>query len=243
MPGINFNNSSWPHMAKALRIWSAVTMVTAPPVCLLPAFFSRLFPNAWLPFCLQMTAIALYLAGMFVPLYILNNKYGNQTPTAAYGTDTAKNKTADNRMNADEKNKPADRNRQIKRCIIFALVMLLLMLLIAFTSHTFGVTNTGIRMGYIQQYSLQEWSASYRLLDGTVSKTLYPVSGSSTYTIEVETTQGTLSIEMTDSAGNVIFYAKDMQPGSYGVTISDATRVKITGKEHVGSFSISIADE
>lgn len=79
MPGIAFNNNSWPHMTKALRIWSAVTMLTVTPVCLLPAFFSELFPAAWLPFCLQMTAIALYLAGMFVPLYAANKKYGDKS--------------------------------------------------------------------------------------------------------------------------------------------------------------------
>lgn len=78
LPGISFNNSNWPHMVKALRIWSAATMVTAPPVCLLPVFLPEFFPVAWLPFCLQMTVIILYLAGMFVPLYVLNKKYENR---------------------------------------------------------------------------------------------------------------------------------------------------------------------
>lgn len=76
MPGISFNNSSWPYMARTLRIWSAITMVTAPPVCLLPALLSGLFPAAWMPFCLQMAFMAFYLAGMFMPLYVLNRKYG-----------------------------------------------------------------------------------------------------------------------------------------------------------------------
>lgn len=78
LPGVNFNNGNWPHMVKALQLWSAVTMVTAPPVCLLPAFFSKLFPTAWLPFCLQMTAVFLYLTGLFAPLYVIGRKYGNQ---------------------------------------------------------------------------------------------------------------------------------------------------------------------
>lgn len=75
LPGIAFNNRNWPHMTRALRAWSVITMLTVPPVCLLPVFFADLFPFFWLPFFLQMTEITLYLAGMFVPLYRINAKY------------------------------------------------------------------------------------------------------------------------------------------------------------------------
>lgn len=259
MPGISFNNSSWPHMTRALRIWSAATMVTAPPVCLLPAFFSELFPVAWLPFCLQMTVMILYLAGMFAPLYILDRKYGSKKMTEADEMRTAKNGalSAENSGSTDtngtlsaERYDSAGMNRtQAARkqkkttIIIFVLIMLCIAFLVPLICRTVGVTSSGIRMGCIQQYTLQEWSASYRRLDGTMSKTIYPKSGSNAYIIEVETTQGSLSIEMTDRAGNVVFSAGDMQSGAYKVTISGTTRVKITGKDHAGSFSIAMADE
>lgn len=90
MPGVTFDNGSWPYMVKALRAWSVVTMVTAPPVCLLPAFCSDLFPVEWLPFCLQMVVIELYLAGMGVPLYRLGRKYGIRCTGAEEGTSTGK---------------------------------------------------------------------------------------------------------------------------------------------------------
>lgn len=257
MPGISFNNSSWPHMTRALRIWSAVTMLTITPVCLLPAFFSEFFPVAWLPFCLQMTAIFLYLAGMFVPLYVLDRKYGNKNMTEADDTWTAGNGTLSNKsceakgtdgtISAEGNNTTGrDRTQAIRKqrkisIIIFVLVMLSIAFFVPLICHTVGVTFSGIRMGCVQQYTLQEWSASYRRLDGTMSKTIYPISGSNAYVIEVETAKGSLSIEMTDRAGNIVFSAGDMQPGAYEVTLSGATRVKITGKDHAGSFSISIA--
>ena len=258
MPGISFNNRNWPHMAKALRIWSAATMVTAPPVCLLPAFFHELFPVtsvAWLPFFLQMTVLILYLVGMFVPLYVLDRKYSSQNITETNETLTAQNGTlsaescgsiyTNGTLSAESNNTTgtgttqAIRKRKKTALIIFVLAMLLLVFFIPFICRTVGVTNSGIRIGYVQQYTLQEWSASYRRLDGMVSKTIYPKSGSCAYIIDIKTTQGTLSIEMTDSAGNVFFSAEDMQPGSYDVTISGVTRIKITGKDHTGSFSIS----
>lgn len=259
MPGINFNNSSWPHMTKALRIWSAATMITAPPVCLLPAFFSELFPVAWLPFCLQMTVMILYLAGMFVPLYVLDRKYGSQNMTEAGEMRAAGNgilsnksceaKDTDGTISAESNNTTGmNRTQAIRKqkktaLIIFVLAMLSIAFFVPLICRTAGVTYSGIRMGCVQQYTLQEWSASYHRLDGTMSKTIYPISGSIAYIIEVKTSQGTLSIEMTDRAGNVVFSAGDMQPGAYEVTISDTTRVKITGKDHAGSFSISTADE
>lgn len=245
MPGINFNNSSWPHMTKALRIWSAATMITAPPVCLLPAFFSELFPVAWLPFCLQMTVMILYLAGMFVPLYVLDRKYGSKKMTEADEMRTAGNGIlpAENNNTTGMNRTQTIRKQKKTALIIFVPAMLSIAFFVPLICRTAGVTYSGIRMGYVQQYSLQEWSASYRRLDGTMSKTIYPKSESGAYILEIKTTQGTISVEMTDRAGNVIFSAKDMQPGAYEVTISGATRVKITGKDHAGGFSISMADE
>lgn len=226
MPGISFNNNSWPYMAKALRIWSAVTMVTVPLLSLLPVFLSDFFTAAWLPFCLQMVFMALCLAGMFVPLYVLNRKYGN--PNAA----------ADDGAGSAEGGRTAAGNRRKAGGIIFALTMCLLVIFVPLIAHSVGVTGSGIRVGCVQQYTMQEWSASYRRLDGTMSRTLYPRTGAGAYAIEIETIGGNISIEMTDSEGNVIFSGEDMQPGIYEITLSGTTRVKITGEDHSGSFSV-----
>lgn len=72
IPGVNFNNSNWPHIVASLRIWSVITMISVPLVCLM---LSGLIPDfRGLPW-LQTIVLFLYLFGMFVPLYILGKKY------------------------------------------------------------------------------------------------------------------------------------------------------------------------
>lgn len=73
IPGVAFNNSNWPHMVKSLQKWSAVTMVAVPIVWLLSVALAREF---WLSFLIQNVVLILYLAGMFVPLYVVGRKYG-----------------------------------------------------------------------------------------------------------------------------------------------------------------------
>ena len=73
MPGICFNNSNWPYIIKAGRIWTAVTLITVPAACLL---LSVLPPDIWLSFGLQTAALLLYLGGLFVPIYVMGKKYG-----------------------------------------------------------------------------------------------------------------------------------------------------------------------
>lgn len=239
LPGISFNNGSWPHMVKALQRWSAVTMVTAPPVCLLPAFLPGLFSAPWLPFCLQMLVLCLYLAGMFVPLYAIDKKYGNPDPSDMAQTAESRIPSARADSTAGSGKTVPGAKQKKTALFIFMAVMLLLMLFVLRICRSAGVAKSGIQMGFVQQYSSQEWSASYRLLNGMVSKTIYPQSGFSVCHIEIETTQGSLSIEMTDSSGNMFFSAGDVPPGAIDVPISGATRIKITGKDHRGGFSVT----
>lgn len=236
LPGISFNNGSWPQMVKALRAWSAITMVTAPPVCLLPLLFCGLFPASWLPFCLQMILMSLYIAGMFVPLYVINGKYEKMHPAAPI-VQTAEAAGGLRTPEADTDLAQA-KKRKKTALLIFMAVMLVLALLIIFACRTVGVTRSGIRRGYTTHYTMQEWSASYRLFNGTLQKTIYPASGVDTYLLETETVQGSLSVEMTDRSGNVVFSAADLPSGSTEVPMSGTTRVKITGKDHKGSFSL-----
>lgn len=81
VPGVHFNNSNWPHIVKALRVWSVVTMVTVPILCLLLSLLSgqdsgmghsALF---WWSFAVQNLTLIAYLAGLFVPVYVVGKKY------------------------------------------------------------------------------------------------------------------------------------------------------------------------
>lgn len=70
--GVHFNNSNWPHIVKALRAWTVITMVTVPLFCLL---LSAPASGFWWSFMIQNVVLVLYLAGMFVPMYVIGKKY------------------------------------------------------------------------------------------------------------------------------------------------------------------------
>lgn len=72
IPGVNFNNKNWPHLVKFLRMWSLITMATAPLVFFLLLALVR--DPQW-SFKLENVVLLLYLAGMVVPLYIIGKKY------------------------------------------------------------------------------------------------------------------------------------------------------------------------
>lgn len=75
-PGVSFNNTNWPRVVKALRIWSLVTIVTVP---LLNVILS-LIPmgeGAWL--VCQTAVLVLFLAGLFLPVYLAAGREGRKT--------------------------------------------------------------------------------------------------------------------------------------------------------------------
>lgn len=72
MAGVYFNNKNWPHIVRALRLWSILTAILCPPICFaLSAFLPGIWQSAGLYIYL-----ALFLGGLFVPIYILGKKYG-----------------------------------------------------------------------------------------------------------------------------------------------------------------------
>lgn len=73
IPGLSFNNSNWPYIVKVGQIWTAITMITVPMINLLVIALSL---NAVGSFVIQNLLLILYLAGLFVPIYIVGKKYG-----------------------------------------------------------------------------------------------------------------------------------------------------------------------
>lgn len=69
---VRFNNSNWPHILKSLRIWSVTTMLAIPLICIVLSLFR---PGLWWIFGIEMGVLAVYLGGLFVPLYIAAKKY------------------------------------------------------------------------------------------------------------------------------------------------------------------------
>lgn len=71
MPGVNFNNSNWPHIMNAGRVWALATMAGYPALCFV---MQMIFPRFWAYFEIFF-ALTLCLGGLFVPMYILARKY------------------------------------------------------------------------------------------------------------------------------------------------------------------------
>lgn len=71
MAGIYFNNSNWPHIIHAGRNWAIISALTYPVIYL---FLSWLFPDIWNLF-LRYAFLAVYLGGLFIPLYVVGKKY------------------------------------------------------------------------------------------------------------------------------------------------------------------------
>ena len=72
LPGLSFNNSNWPHILRAGRIWSLTSMDGIPFLFLLLSTFAPGFMNTHE---VRMILLFLYLGGLFIPLYIAGKKY------------------------------------------------------------------------------------------------------------------------------------------------------------------------
>lgn len=72
VPGVNFNNSNWRHIVKALRIWTIITMLTIPILSVIQSALPLDYlQSLGFPF----TVLILYLLGLFVPVYVIGKKY------------------------------------------------------------------------------------------------------------------------------------------------------------------------
>ncbi len=126
-----------------------------------------------------------------------------------------------------------------KRSWLPALALVLLMLAFPIGLNFLGVSSRSVtRINYTGNAGLRTWSARYSRLDGVMSKRLYPESDATDYVIEVDTEAGSLTIELRDSSGSIVFSGEELQSGSYPVTLTGTSRVIITAKDHTGGFAI-----
>lgn len=72
MPGVSFNNSNWPYIIRAIRLWALILLVCYPLLGMIAAsFLSGLLGSmVFLYITLGVT-----LGGLFIPLYIVARKY------------------------------------------------------------------------------------------------------------------------------------------------------------------------
>lgn len=132
--------------------------------------------------------------------------------------------------------------RTVRKPWISLIVTLLIIALIFLGSiclsraFDIGPMRSATRIGYVGTEGWSSWSGSYISLDGTMKKNIHPKSD--VIHIEVKTDSGTISIEIRDTDGNIIFNESDIGTESFDVNVPGNVSVKIAAKSHRGSFSI-----
>ncbi len=201
LPGVRFHNRTWPNVLKALRLWSAVTLLAAPVISLFTAW---LMPDGHSGMGFQITVLLIYLGGLFLPVYL-----------------AAKESNSDNTP-----------GRKRKKVVWIALAVAAALLLFLPGQELSFKT---MEIGYVSSGDFQQWSASYALFSGTKVRNLHPETPD--YILQVETRDGSLSVDIQDDTGTV-FSQTDLQTGTYPIILEGKTTVTLKAQGHKGSFRI-----
>lgn len=101
-----------------------------------------------------------------------------------------------------------------------------------------GTIYSATRIGYVEHGGWRNWSAKYTMLHGQMKHTIRPEDTQKTLHIEVVTEDGSISIEITDKDGNIVFDEDNMETATYDVNVSEKVVVRIEADKHKGSFNI-----
>lgn len=125
--------------------------------------------------------------------------------------------------------------KSLKSAIILVVIVVAFILLLSYLG--IGTLRNATRIGYVGNDGWSSWSASYTLLDGRLQHTIRPETD--TLHVDVETESGTISIEMKDEDGNIIFSESNIETSSFEVNVSGKVVIIIKASRHKGSFDIS----
>ena len=125
--------------------------------------------------------------------------------------------------------------KSLKSIIIFAVMIVAVIFFLNYLG--IGTQRSVTRIGYAGKDGWSSWSASYTLLDGWMQHTIRPKTD--TLHVEVRTESGTISIEMKDTDGNIIFYETDIGTSSFEVHVSGKVVIRVEADHHKGGFDIS----
>lgn len=120
--------------------------------------------------------------------------------------------------------------------IIFLALAIIVGVVVTYSS---GIAHSrsATRIGYIGNNGWDSWSGTYDLLDGKMKRTLH-FDSNEYINLETKTESGALSIEIQDTAGNVIFSKSDIETASHGISVNGNIVVTISADKHKGSFAI-----
>lgn len=128
------------------------------------------------------------------------------------------------------------KSKSIKSTVL--IIVIVVALIAAANFFGIGTMRSATRIGYVGTDGLRSWTASYSMLDGKLKHTIHPKDTQGTIHVEVVTESGSISIEMKDADGNVIFDEDNIATSSFDVNISGKVVIRIEADKHKGSFSI-----
>lgn len=130
-----------------------------------------------------------------------------------------------------------------KNLISVALIVITVVTLIAIANFLgIGTMRSATAIGYVSNDGWRNWSASYTMLDGTLTHTIRPKDTQEKIRVEVVTEDGSISIEMKDADGNVIFDEDNIETSTFDVNLSGKVVVRIEADKHKGSFNIEATE-
>lgn len=211
VPGISFNNRNWPHIIRAAQLWAQIGLVATPA-----AFYimTSLFPDAWRPIAVYVLLFAV-LGGLFIPMIALGIKYGSG-----------------NRVN-DNSGQKGKRWLAIACCA----AVILLLLLVFFSG--IATSGSGLRVGWVENNTLNNWTAKYSLFDGSRQRTVNVDAEPTVLEADILTASGDFGMTVTDEQGNILFSQQGIETSTFEIEIPGKVTVKISGDDHKGSFSLS----
>lgn len=116
------------------------------------------------------------------------------------------------------------------------IVVIIVVLVVAMRILAVGITKNATRVGFFLKNGWSEWSASYTMLDGYLQNTIHPKA--ETVDVQVETQEGTITIQIKDAEGNVIFKESNIATTSFEVEVPEKIVIRVDAENHKGSFSI-----
>lgn len=210
MPGVAFNNNNWPHIVKALRIWSIVGM-TLFPIVFISA--SSMFSN-YRPMSDVVLELAFLLGGLFIPVYVIARKY-------QYAEDEVR-----------EKSVFSMKKILVTLALVAGIVWLCVM------NMGSGNVEMALRVGNVEQSTRTSWTARYMFCDGYMQRIMWLPDEAENLNVVVETDEGTIDIIIEDAKGNVIFEKENVGSESFEIEVSRQYKVRLEMEEHKGSFYI-----
>ena len=211
VPGISFNNRNWPHIIRAAQLWAQIGLVATPAAFYIMTSF---FPAAWRPFAVYVLLFAV-LGGLFIPMVALGIKYGSG--------------------NGANDNPGQKRKRWL--AIVGCAAVILLLLFVFFSG--IATSGSGLRVGWVENNTLNNWTAKYSLFDGSRQRTVNVDAEPTVLEADILTASGDFGMTVTDEQGNVLFSKQGIETSTFEIEIPGKVTVRITGDDHKGSFSLS----